>query len=52
MTEITRHVICDECGQRHIAEESHEGQHGEGTIYAVVCTVDWLTDYYTAERLV
>lgn len=48
---VTRYVVCDECGKRHVAEESHEGVHGEGTIYAVVCE-DGLTDYYTAERLV
>jgi hypothetical protein len=48
---MKRHVICDECGERHVAEYSHEGRFGEGPIYAVVCA-NQLTDYYTAERLV
>jgi hypothetical protein len=42
-------VICDECGDRHVAEYSHEGRFGEGAIYAVVCGD--LTDYYTTERV-
>jgi hypothetical protein len=46
-----RTVICHECGQRHVAEYSHEGLHGEGPIFAVVCPVDYLTDYYTTEGL-
>jgi hypothetical protein len=49
---FAHHVDCDNCGGRHVAEESHQGVHGEGTIYAVVCTVDHLADYYTAERLI
>jgi len=44
-------VICDQCGKRHPAEYSHHSEHGQGAIYAVVCD-DWLTDYYTTERLV
>ena len=44
-------VECDECGERHVAEYSHEGRFGEGPIFAVVCTRDDLTDYYTAERV-
>lgn len=43
-------VDCDECGEEHTATYSHEGSYGEGAIYAVVCA-DWLTDYYTAERV-
>jgi hypothetical protein len=42
-------VTCDECGATHIAEYSHEGQFGQGPIYAVVCGD--LTDYYTGERV-
>jgi hypothetical protein len=42
-------VTCQECGQVHIAEYSHEGRFNEGPIYAVVCTQDNLTDYYTSE---
>jgi hypothetical protein len=34
-----------------MAEYSHEGTFGEGAIYAVVCTTDHLTDYYTGERV-
>lgn len=44
-------VLCDECGEPHPAHYSHEGQFGEGAIYAVVCTADLLTDYYTESRL-
>jgi hypothetical protein len=44
-------VICHECGERHVAEYSHEGRFGEGPIFAVVCPVDYLTDYYTTEGL-
>ena len=44
-------VQCDECEQIHPATYSHGGRFGEGPIYAVVCTADGLTDYYTAARL-
>lgn len=44
-------ILCQSCGEPHPAEYSHEGRYGEGPIYAVVCTVDWLTDYYTSELL-
>ena len=44
-------AICDDCGQKHEATYSHEGEWGQGPIYAVVCTVDHLTSYYTAEGL-
>jgi hypothetical protein len=47
----TGHVTCDHCGERHQATYSHEGRFGEGALYAVVCTADGMTDYYTAERL-
>jgi hypothetical protein len=42
---------CDACGRPHPAEFSHQGRFGEGPIYAVVCTRDYLTDYYTGERV-
>lgn len=45
------HVDCDHCGARHVAEYSHEGQHAQGPIFAVVCDVDYLTDYYREERV-
>lgn len=45
------YVVCDECGGEHVAEYSHEGMFGEGPIFAVVCPVDDLTDYYTRERV-
>ena len=49
-------VTCEFCGATHPAEYSHEGQYGEGPIYAVVCPAGpadrgWVTDYYTAEAL-
>lgn len=42
---------CDQCGQPHEATYSHEAQFGQGPIFAVVCPVDDLTDYYTLERV-
>jgi len=42
-------VECYECGQPHEATPSHWGEYGQGVIYAVVCPVDDLTDYYTRE---
>lgn len=39
---------CQQCGNRHEAEYSHEGRFGEGPIFAVICD-DGLTDYYTTE---
>lgn len=44
-------VRCYTCGESHPAEPSHVGRFGEGQIYAVVCTADYLTDYYTTEAL-
>lgn len=44
-------VVCDMCGHEHQAVYTHDGQFGEGPIYAVVCPVDDLTDYYTLERV-
>jgi hypothetical protein len=41
-------ITCQECGQQHEATYSHEGRFNEGPIFAVVCPVDWLTDYYTS----
>lgn len=49
MPEAKKHVQCQECGANHEANYSHEGRFGEGPIYAVICTVDGLTDYYTTE---
>lgn len=45
----TINVACFECHETHVGEYSHEGRYGEGPIYAVVCTRDHLTDYYTRE---
>lgn len=48
------YITCDYCGERHVAEYSHEGRFGEGPIYAVVCfATDFVgfTDYYTGERV-
>lgn len=44
-------VSCERCGEAHPAEYSHEGRYGEGHVYAVTCTADLLTDYYTEEGL-
>lgn len=46
-----REAICQRCGKTHEAEYSHEGRFNEGPIFAVVCTDDHLTDYYTEEGL-
>ena len=50
MTTTQLVVTCQECGAEHPATYSHEGSHGEGAIFAVVCD-DGLTDYYTAEAV-
>lgn len=50
-THANGHVTCDQCGGRHVAEFSHIGQFGQGPIYAVVCTEDYLTDYYQESRV-
>lgn len=42
-------VRCENCGEYHPAEYSHEGQYDQGPIYAVVCTKDHLTDYFTLD---
>lgn len=42
---------CDGCGGRHPAEPSHDGQHGDGQIYAVVCPEDLMTQYHTREGI-
>lgn len=50
-------VECDQCGQTHEATFSHmtdnswEGPEASQPVYAVVCTVDDLTDYYLTERV-
>jgi hypothetical protein len=46
----TQHVMCDDCSQKHEAVYSHEGEFGQGPVYAVVC--NGFTDYYLEERLV
>lgn len=45
-------VPCQECGEEHPADYSHEGRFNEGPIYVVFCTKDGLADYYTAETLI
>jgi hypothetical protein len=45
-------VDCDNCGAFHPADYSHEGDFGQGPIFAVVCTVDDLTDYYQESRVI
>lgn len=47
MNTTTYVADCESCGAVHPAEYSHEGRFSEGPVYAVVCTVDYLTDYYT-----
>lgn len=47
----TGRIQCDRCPDIHPAHYSHEGRFGEGPIYAVVCTADGLTDYWTSELL-
>jgi hypothetical protein len=42
-------VDCRECEQEHEAEFSHVARWGGANVYAVVCTRDGLTDYYTEE---
>lgn len=49
-------VKCQDCENEHEAVYSHESEHGQGAIYAVVCNTsltgcEWLTDYYTSELL-
>ena len=49
-------VRCHQCGDLHQAEPVQAASYSgaaktERTIYAVVCTVDNLVDYYTAEAL-
>lgn len=39
------------CQQHHPAEFSHFSQYGDEPVFAVVCTQDWLTDYYTPEGI-
>lgn len=47
----TKYADCQTCGSLHVAEYSHEGQWGQGPIYAVVCPEGNLVDYYTTEGL-
>jgi len=37
----------ENCGSVHTATFSHDGDYGQGRIYAATCPVDGLTDYYT-----
>jgi hypothetical protein len=47
---IAYRVRCHECGDWHPAEFSHVGGYSRPVdVYAVVCTVDGLTDYYTTD---
>lgn len=45
-------IPCEFCGELHVAEYSHDGRFNEGPIYIVICTVDGMADYYTAELLI
>jgi hypothetical protein len=45
------YITCDNCGQLHVAEIAHRDQFSGAQLYAVVCTADHLTDWYTWERL-
>lgn len=50
MTAATRPrgtVRCQECSSTHEAIFSHASAHGGRDVYAVVCSADGLTDYYT-----
>lgn len=49
---MKRYVICHQCDKRHEAEYSHQSQYGGHAIYVVVCTEDWLTDYYNDDAIV
>lgn len=40
-------VICENCGDRHIGEYSHNSEFGGHAVYAVECTADLFTDWYT-----
>lgn len=44
-------VACHTCGDTHPAEYSHKSPYGGHAVYAVVCTLDYLTDYYTEEAI-
>lgn len=53
IAQIGRLDFCPDCeSTTHEAVYSHEGRYGEGPIYAVVCTRDWLTGYFTTEVVV
>jgi hypothetical protein len=41
-------VECMQCGAEHPAEFRDVNQYGQ-KVWTVVCTEDWLTDYYTDE---
>jgi len=45
-------VTCDNCGEVHPAEYSHDGDHGQGPIFVVYCTKDDLADYYQESRVI
>lgn len=51
MNEQTGTVTCDQCGATHEATYSHVSQYGGHDVWAVVCSVDYLTDYYLRERV-
>jgi hypothetical protein len=45
-------ALCEGCGEYHPAEYHHDGQWGEGPIYAATCPVDGLTDFLTWQGVV
>lgn len=40
-------VLCEQCGEKHVGEYHHDSEFGGHPVYAVVCTEDYLTDWYT-----
>lgn len=44
-------VTCAHCGQLHVADFSHVADWGGLWIYAVVCPLDLLTDYYAEDAV-
>lgn len=50
---MPRYARCqnDPCRETHEATPSHEGAHGQGQVFEVICTLDGLSDYCTEEGL-
>lgn len=44
-TTRTGTIVCETCEQTHVAEYHHDAQDGT-PVYAVVCTEDWLTEFW------